>query len=106
MSECARTKIDTCITACTLYENGCIAMWEQKCIHDPAVNVPSKVDCVCTMLPRLPSECELVPLKLKRKLSYKGHYLYDYVSPEKLTKALKWLKANNPLFADIVIADD
>ena len=68
--------------------------------------MPSKVDRVCTMLPRLPSECELVPLKLKRKLSYKGHYLYDYVSPEKLTKALKWLKANNPLYADIVIADD
>ena len=36
----------------------------------------------------------------------KGHYLYDYVSPEKLTKALKWLKANNLLYADIEIADD
>ena len=52
------------------------------------------------------SECELVPLKLKRKLSYKGHYLYGYVSPEKLTKALQWLKANNPLYADIDIAND
>ena len=79
---------------------------KQRCIHGPAVNVPSEVDHVCTMLPRLPSECELVPLKLKCKLSYKGHYLYDYVSPEKLTKALKWLKANNPLYADIDIADD
>ena len=38
--------------------------------------------------PRLPSECELVPLKMKRKLSFKGHYLYDYVSPERLTIAL------------------
>ena len=32
--------------------------------------------------------------------------MYDYVSPEKLTKALKWLKANNPLYADIEIASD
>ena len=32
--------------------------------------------------------------------------MYDYVSPEKLTKALQWLKANNPLYADIDIADD
>ncbi len=40
---------------------------KQKCIHGPAVNVPSKVDTVCEILPRLPSECELVPLKLKRK---------------------------------------
>ena len=77
---------------------------KQKCIKGPAVNVPTKIDCVCTMLPRLPSECELVPLKLKRKLSYKGHYLYDFVSPEKLTNALKWLKANNRLYADIHIA--
>ena len=58
------------------------------------------------MLPRLPSDCELVPLKLKHKLSYKGHYLYDYVSPQKLINALKWLKANKPLYADIDIADD
>ena len=79
---------------------------KQRCIHGPAVNVPSNVDRVCTMLPRLPSECELVPLKLKRKLSYKGHYLYDYVSPQKLINALKWLKANNPLYADVDIADD
>lgn len=45
-------------------------------------------------------------MKLKRKLSYKGHYLYEYVSPEKLTKALKWLKLHNPLYADIDISDD
>ena len=79
---------------------------KQRCIHGPAVNVPSKIDRVCTMLPRLPSECELVPLKLKRKLAYKGHYLYDYVSPQKLINALRWLKTNNPLYADVDIADD
>jgi len=56
---------------------------------------------VCTMLPCLLSESELVPLK--RKLSYKGYYLYDYVCPERLNNALKWLKVNNPLYADIEI---
>ena len=79
---------------------------KQRCIHGLAVYVPSKVDRVCTLLPRWPSECELVPLKLKRKLSYKGHYMYDYVSPEKLANALKWLKANNPLYTDINIVDN
>ncbi len=54
---------------------------KQKCIHGPAVNVPSKV---VRVHPRLPSECELVPLKLKRKLSY------NYVSPERLSSALRW----------------
>ena len=37
---------------------------KQRCIHGPAVNVPSKVDTICTVLPRLPSETELIPLKL------------------------------------------
>ena len=32
---------------------------KQRCIHGPAVNVPSKLDSVCTVLPRLPSQTEL-----------------------------------------------
>ena len=55
---------------------------KQRAIKGPAVNVPSEMDRVCKMLPRLPSQCELVPFKLKRKLSYRGHYLYDYVPLE------------------------
>ena len=43
---------------------------KQRSIHGPAVNVPSKVDTVCDVLPRLPSQSELVPLKLKRKVAY------------------------------------
>ena len=74
---------------------------KQRNIQGPAVNVPSKLDSLCTMLPRLPTETELIALKLKRKLNYKGHYMYDYVSPEKLNNALRWLKANNPLYADV-----
>ena len=54
---------------------------KQRSIHGPAVNVPSKVDTVCNILPRLLSQSELIPLKLKRKLAYKGHYMYDYITP-------------------------
>ena len=79
---------------------------KQRCIHGPAVNVPSKVDTICTVLPRLPSETELIPLKLKRKLAYRGHYMYDYISPEKVLTALRWLKQNNPLYANIDINND
>ena len=83
---------------------------KQRSIHGPAVNVPvvnvpSKVDTICNVLPRLPSQTELVPLKLKRKLAYRGHYMYDYISPEKVMNSLRWLKANNPLYADIEIND-
>ncbi len=38
---------------------------KQRCIHGQAVNVPSKLDSVCTALPRLPSQSELIPLKFK-----------------------------------------
>ena len=79
---------------------------KQRSIHGPAVNVPSKVDTICNVLPRLPSQTELVPLKLKRKLSYRGHYMYDYVTPQKPVIALKFLKANNPLSSHIDINEE
>ena len=79
---------------------------KQRCIHGPAVNIPSILDRICTMLPRLPSESELIALKLKRKLAYRGHYMYDYISPERVMNALVWLKTNNPLYANIDINDN
>ena len=76
---------------------------KQRSIHGPAVNVPSKVDTICDVLPRLPSQTEMVPLKLKRKVAYRGHYMYDYVTPQKPLDALRFLKAQNPLYCDIEI---
>ena len=78
---------------------------KQRSVHGPAVNVPSKVDTICDVLPRLPSQTEMVPLKLKRKEAYRGHYMYDYVTPQNLLDALKFLKSNNPLYCDIKIND-
>jgi len=57
---------------------------KQRCIHGPAINVPSKVDTLIEILPRLPSDNAIIPLKLKRKLQYKSHYLYDFVSIDKV----------------------
>ena len=76
---------------------------KQRCIHGPAVNVPLKLDSVIQTLPRLPDQSQLIPLKFKRKLSYKGHYMYEYVTPEKILTALTWLKANHPDYANIEI---
>ena len=78
---------------------------KQRSIHGPAVNVPSKVDTICEVLPGLPSQTEMVPLKLKRKVAYRGHYMYDYVTTQKPLDALRFLKTNNPLYCDIEIND-
>ena len=70
---------------------------KQHAIHGPAVNVPTDLTPVCTLLPRLPSQIKMVPMKLKRKLCYKGHYMYQYIRPAKVLAALEWIKSNNPL---------
>jgi hypothetical protein len=79
---------------------------KQRAIHGPAVNVPTDLTPVCTLLPRLPSQNQMVPMKLKRKLCYKGHYMYQFVRPAKVLAALQWLKSNNPLYKDIEINSD
>ena len=79
---------------------------KQHAIHGPAVNVPIDLTPVCTLFPRLPSQAQMVPMKLKRKLCYKGHYMYQYVRPVKVLAALEWLRANNPLYKDVKINSD
>ena len=76
---------------------------KQVGIQGPAVNVPTDLDIVCEQFPRLPTECQIISLKLKRKLYYRKAYIHDYVCPEKVLKALDWLKQNNPLYKEIVI---
>ncbi|KAJ8019346.1 ATP-dependent DNA helicase PIF1 [Holothuria leucospilota] len=59
-----------------------------------------------TCLPRLTSDGSLIKVKLKRKLSYKGHYLYQQISPNKVKNALVYLKEHNPHYASVDIHDD
>ena len=79
---------------------------KQRAIHGPAVNVPTDLTPVCTLLPRLPSQTQMIPMKLKRNLCYKGHYMYQYIRPSKVLAALQWLKSNNPLYEDVEINSD
>ena len=45
----------------------------------------------------------LVVVKLKQKLSYRGHVYFEAMHPESVHMALKYLKENNPLYRDIHI---
>ena len=75
----------------------------QKGINGQVVCVKSNVTNTATCLPRLPTEQSLIRVKLKRRLKYKGHHMCQDINPENIRQALTWLKANNPLFADINI---
>ena len=43
----------------------------------------------------MPSELQLHPVKLKCKLEYKTHYMYDMICRDHVMSAITWLKAHN-----------
>ncbi|XP_033847315.1 uncharacterized protein LOC117393232 [Periophthalmus magnuspinnatus] len=78
-------------------QNGC---------HGPIFCIPSSVNHTCSVLPRTNLEGCLLRVKLKRKLSYKGHYEYHFVDTNHLKEALKYLKENNQYYQDIEINEE
>ena len=49
----------------------------------------------------MPSELQLHPVKLKHKLEYKSHYMYDMINRDCVISAITWLKEHNSHYADI-----
>lgn len=78
----------------------------QRAIHGNVVCVPSEVQETVTALPRLRSDSQVLRVKLKRRLSYKGHQVFQTVTWSKLVRALLKLKQIHPQYTDITIRDD
>ena len=70
----------------------------QLSIHGNVVNVPADVNSIVNTLPRPTNESQTIPIKLKRKLSYKHHYLFQNVRPRKVLEAAKYLVETSELF--------
>ena len=49
----------------------------------------------------MPSELQLHLVKLKRKLEYKSHYMYDIIHRDHVISAITWLKEHNSHYTDI-----
>ena len=49
----------------------------------------------------LPVQQSLIPVCFKRKLSYTGSYIEEYIEKEKIKLYFSWLKRNNHLFKDV-----
>ena len=61
--------------------------------------ISSNIDHSLTKI--LPSEQGLIPVSFKRKLSYSGSYLEEYVEKEKVKIYFAWLRKHNHLYKDI-----
>ena len=72
-------------------------------VNRPPVNVPATLDQIIEILPCMPSELQLHPMKLKRKLDYKSHYMYDMICRDCVISAITWLKEHNSHYADIIL---
>ena len=70
-------------------------------VNGPLVNVPATLDQIIDILPCMPSDLQLHPVKLKHKLEYKSHYIYDMICRDHVISAITWLKAHNPHYRDI-----
>ena len=81
---------------------------KQKAIHGCVVNVPVEPEQAVAVLPRVPSPDTVIPVRLKRKIQYRGHVLMQNIRPQKIRDALSLLKygLSNPLYDDVVVNED
>ncbi|XP_067660106.1 uncharacterized protein, partial [Haliotis asinina] len=79
---------------------------QQNAVHGPTVAVPSNIKQTTTVLPRVQTSDQMIRVKLKRKLAYKGHYEYQYVNKENIRAALSYLKESNIYYRDIDFNND
>ncbi|TKS65838.1 ATP-dependent DNA helicase PIF7 [Collichthys lucidus] len=73
----------------------------QNGVHGPVTCVPSNIVETTNLLPRTSMEGSLLPVKLKRKLTYKGYYEYEYVDTTHIKQALQYLKENNVHYKEV-----
>ena len=70
-------------------------------VNGPLVNVPATLDQIIDILPFMSSHLQLHPVKLKHKLEYKSHYMYDMICRDHVISAITWFKEHNSHYIDI-----
>ena len=70
-------------------------------VNGPPVNVQATLDQITDILPRMPTDLQLHPIKLKCKLEYKSHYMYDTIHRDHVISAITWLKECKELSVQI-----
>ena len=73
--------------------------------HGSIVNLSANVSKTCTELTREGSCEEVILLKLRKKLYFKGQIYFEQVMPQKVRATLKYLHRVNPLYHNGFIKD-
>ncbi|XP_078030254.1 uncharacterized protein LOC144466584, partial [Epinephelus lanceolatus] len=73
----------------------------QNGVHGPVTCVPANITQTSNVLLRSSVEGSLVQVKLKCKLTYKGHYEYQFVDPLHVRQALEYLNRTNVHYREI-----
>ena len=75
----------------------------QRAVHGAVICVPSEVETVVNALPRPSADAQLIQMKLKRKIKYKGHQHFYKVDMQNVLEGLRTLKATHPEYRDVTI---
>ncbi|KAJ8358092.1 hypothetical protein AAFF_G00035120 [Aldrovandia affinis] len=75
----------------------------QRAVHGAVVCVPSEVETTVNSLPRPSAEAQLLQVKLKRKIKYKGYQYFYTVNMKNVLAGLRKLKEAHPQYSDVAI---
>ena len=75
----------------------------QPGLKGPVVCVPSNISVTTKVLPRPVSDADIINVKLKRKIAFKGHVNSKKVRTWKVKNALGYLRQHNPLYKDVQV---
>lgn len=78
----------------------------QNGVHGPVTCVPANIVQTTKLLPQSDTDGSLLRVKLKRKLTYKGHYEYKFVDPIHVRQALLFLRQSNIYYKDVQFNED
>ena len=61
----------------------------------------SEFDVNCNILPRPADSNGLIIVKLKHKLEYKGHLVFEVIRPHVVIQFVEFFRSHNDLYSDI-----
>ncbi len=79
---------------------------QQRAVRGAVVCVPSEMENTVNSLPRPRSEAQLLQVKLKRHVKFKGYQQFQTVNMRNVLAALSKLKATHSEYRDISIRED